>query len=50
MEIIDIQDWGLGLSEYVLIAGPCSAESPEQIEEIAKGFRGSNVEMFRAGF
>ncbi len=49
MEIIDIQDWGLGLSEHVLIAGPCSAESPEQIEQIAKGLRGSNVEMFRAG-
>lgn len=49
MEIIDIQDWGLGLSEHVLIAGPCSAESPEQIEKIAKGLRGSNVEMFRAG-
>ena len=49
MEIIDIQDWGLGLSENVLIAGPCSAESPEQIEQIAKGLRGSNVEMFRAG-
>lgn len=49
MEIIEIQDWGLGLSEHVLIAGPCSAESPEQIEKIAKGLRGSNVEMFRAG-
>lgn len=49
MEIIDIQDWGLGLSEHVLIAGPCSAESPEQIEQIAKGLRGSNLEMFRAG-
>ncbi len=49
MEITDIQDWGLGLSEHVLIAGPCSAESPEQIETIAKGLRGSNIELFRAG-
>lgn len=49
MEIVDIKDWGLGLSEHVLIAGPCSAESPQQIESIAKGLRGSNVEMFRAG-
>ncbi len=49
MEIIDIKDWGLGLSEHVLIAGPCSAESPQQIESIAKGLRGSNIEMFRAG-
>ncbi len=49
MEIIDIQDWGLGLSEHVLIAGPCSAESAQQVESIAKGLRGSNIEMFRAG-
>lgn len=49
MEIIDIKDWGLGLSDHVLIAGPCSAESPEQIESIAKGLKGSQVELFRAG-
>ncbi|MBO3700049.1 bifunctional 3-deoxy-7-phosphoheptulonate synthase/chorismate mutase type II [Roseivirga sp. E12] len=49
MEIVDIKDWGLGLSEHVLIAGPCSAESPQQIESIAKGLRGSNIEIFRAG-
>lgn len=49
MEIVDIKDWGLGLSEQVLIAGPCSAESSEQIENIAKGLRGSQIELFRAG-
>lgn len=49
MEIQDITDWGLGLSEHLLIAGPCSAESPQQIETIAKGLRGSKVELFRAG-
>ena len=49
MNIIDIKDWGLGLSEHVLIAGPCSAESPQQIETIAKGLKGSPVELFRAG-
>lgn len=49
MEIQDITDWGLGLSEHVLIAGPCSAESPQQIETIAQGLRGSKTELFRAG-
>ena len=49
MEIQDITDWGLGLSEHLLIAGPCSAESPQQIEAIAKGLKGSKVELFRAG-
>ena len=49
MEIQNITDWGLGLSEQILIAGPCSAESPQQIEAIAKGLRGSRAELFRAG-
>ena len=49
MDIIDIKDWGLGLSDHTLIAGPCSAESPEQIETIAKGLKGSKVNLFRAG-
>ncbi|GAB5527969.1 MAG: bifunctional 3-deoxy-7-phosphoheptulonate synthase/chorismate mutase type II [Roseivirga sp.] len=49
MELQDITDWGLGLSEHLLIAGPCSAESPQQIEAIAKGLKGSKVELFRAG-
>ncbi len=49
MELQDITDWGLGLSEHLLIAGPCSAESPQQIETIAKGLKGSKVELFRAG-
>ena len=49
MEIQDINEWGLGLSEHLLIAGPCSAESPQQIEAIAKGLRGSKIDLFRAG-
>lgn len=49
MKITDIKDWGLGLSEHTLIAGPCSAESRQQIETIAHGLKGSRVEMFRAG-
>lgn len=44
-----MKDWGLGLSEHTLIAGPCSAESPEQIESIARGLKGSQVDLFRAG-
>ena len=49
MEIQDFTEWGLGLDEHLLIAGPCSAESPQQIEAIATGLRGSNVQLFRAG-
>ena len=47
MEIQDFTEWGLGLDEHLLIAGPCSAESPQQIEAIATGLRGSNVQLFQ---
>ncbi len=49
MNITDIEDWGLGLEKHLLIAGPCSAESPEQIDEISKGLKSSQVQLFRAG-
>lgn len=49
MNLIDIEDWGLGLNKHLLIAGPCSAESPEQIHEISTRLKGSKTQMFRAG-
>ena len=49
MNIQKIEDWGLGLSKPLWIAGPCSAESPEQIENICEGLKGSAVQVFRAG-
>ncbi|MDH5474967.1 MAG: bifunctional 3-deoxy-7-phosphoheptulonate synthase/chorismate mutase type II [Cyclobacteriaceae bacterium] len=49
MDIKKIEDWGLGLTTPLWIAGPCSAESKEQIESISQGLVGSGVQMFRAG-
>ena len=49
LDIIDIKDWGLGLTRQSLIAGPCSAESPEQITAIARGLQQTPVQLFRAG-
>lgn len=49
MEIKKVEDWGLGLSRPLWIAGPCSAESADQIENIANGLKGSPVQLFRAG-
>ena len=37
------------MDEMMLIAGPCSAESREQVMETAKGLSGSKVAYFRAG-
>ncbi len=46
-----IKDWGLGLKSPLIIAGPCSAESPEQIENICKGMKEANAipDLFRVG-
>ncbi len=49
MEITSIENWGFNFQRPLMIAGPCSAESPEQIEAIAKGLRGSQIDLFRAG-
>jgi chorismate mutase len=44
-------DWGLGLERPLLIAGPCSAESREQILDTARGIRqhAPQVKALRAG-
>ncbi|MEP1085820.1 MAG: 3-deoxy-7-phosphoheptulonate synthase, partial [Algoriphagus sp.] len=46
-----IKDWGLGLTGPTIIAGPCSAETPEQIEQICIEMKENKVipSMFRAG-
>ncbi|WP_439474372.1 chorismate mutase [Algoriphagus formosus] len=46
-----IKDWGLGLTTPLIIAGPCSAESPEQIEKICLEMKAENAvpQLFRAG-
>jgi len=49
IEIVRIEDWGLGLETPLLVAGPCSAENLEQIDSISKGLKGSGAHLFRAG-
>lgn len=39
----------LGLTNKMLIAGPCSAESYQQLRNIAKGIAKFNINYFRAG-
>lgn len=50
IEVTNIEDWGLGLKKNLVIAGPCSAETPEQITQIANEMNDSFVpNIFRAG-
>jgi chorismate mutase len=49
LDIIPIKDWGLGLPEHIVISGPCSAESREQVLATAEGVAKHPVHMLRAG-
>lgn len=50
LDLIPISEWGMGLKSPLIIAGPCSAETSEQmdltLEEIAQI---ASVQVFRAG-
>ncbi len=47
--IVDVNGVKIGGKKIVLIAGPCSVESKEQIEEIAKEVKLSHSKMLRGG-
>ncbi|MCT4615464.1 MAG: bifunctional 3-deoxy-7-phosphoheptulonate synthase/chorismate mutase type II [Marinifilaceae bacterium] len=50
MNITKIDKWPIeNTGRPLLVAGPCSAESEEQLLEIAKGLKEIGVEIFRAG-
>jgi len=48
---LQTSEWGLGLKGHVIIAGPCSAETPEQVEKVCLEMKKENIipSMFRAG-
>lgn len=48
---LPFRDWGLGLERPLMIAGPCSAESREQVLGTAEGIvqHAPGVRVFRAG-
>ncbi len=52
MEIVNMKDWGLGLDPSkgpILISGPCSAESEQQVLESCLGVAKHRVHILRAG-
>jgi chorismate mutase len=48
-DLVPIKQWGLPIERFFLGAGPCSAESPEQLLAAAKGLQGCRLSFFRAG-
>lgn len=50
LTLLPFQQWGLGLDRPLLIAGPCSAESEQQVLDTARGIAANGrVKVFRAG-
>ena len=49
MELIPMEEWGLGIGKTMNISGPCSAETPEQVMETAKGVSEHDIQVLRAG-
>lgn len=50
LDILPLGEWGIfTLPRPCVIAGPCSAESEEQVLETARGLREFGINMYRAG-
>ena len=50
LDVKGISDWGLGLNSPLVISGPCSAESEEQVINTAKEIKAlGKVNVLRAG-
>ena len=50
LKIKPLKEWGIpGLEDKLFIAGPCSAETENQIIETAKGIKNGKVVAYRAG-
>lgn len=51
LELAGVSEWGIfsDLRRPLVVAGPCSAESEQQLYETAKGLRAAGVEVLRAG-
>ena len=50
LDLIPLYDWGMFTEPRPsVIAGPCSAESEEQVLETAKGLRELGINVYRAG-
>ncbi|MDR1762223.1 MAG: bifunctional 3-deoxy-7-phosphoheptulonate synthase/chorismate mutase type II [Bacteroidales bacterium] len=49
MKIDSLQSWGIDPARPLVISGPCSAESEEQMLETARGLKSLGIQIFRAG-
>lgn len=49
IQLASLEEWGLETERPLLIAGPCSAESEEQVMETARRLMNTRAQVYRAG-
>jgi len=49
LKLSPVQEWGIKNERPILIAGPCSVETPEQVMETALGLVDTNLDVLRGG-
>ena len=49
LTITNTEDWNIGQQHPIVIAGPCSAESEEQLYETVKAIQAQGISLMRAG-
>ena len=49
LKIASLAEWGLSLERPVIISGPCSAETEEQLMETAERLADKGIDILRAG-
>ncbi len=49
LNIASLAEWGLSLEKPVIISGPCSAETEEQLMQTALGLADKGIDILRAG-
>lgn len=49
LNIVQLKDWGFNFKKPVIISGPCSCETEEQMMETAKRLADKGVDVLRAG-
>ena len=49
LDIDGMDSWGFKHDGPLIIAGPCSAESEEQVLDTARQLKDQGIEIFRAG-
>ncbi|MGB3780152.1 MAG: bifunctional 3-deoxy-7-phosphoheptulonate synthase/chorismate mutase type II [Tunicatimonas sp.] len=49
LTLTSTQDWNIGQQHPIVIAGPCSAETEEQLYETVKAIQAQGINLMRAG-